>query len=77
MHNPKLPNIQTVLLPTVHIYEEFEVQSCIQAFKGSTNVYGPLWTPTCICAVWTHFFIILYVLLFLFLPKRLYHSPYH
>ena len=54
MHNPKLPNIRMVLLPTVsslhsipstnifcmphkcihmHIYEEFVIQSRIQAYK--------------------------------------------
>ena len=51
----------------MHIYEEIKVQSHIQAFKGNANVYGPLWTPTCICAMWTHFFIILYILFFSFL----------
>ena len=43
----------------------------------NVNFYGPLWTPTRICAVWTYFLIILYVFPFLFLPKRLYHPPYH
>ena len=37
------------------IYKEFAIQSHIQAYKGDANVYGPLWTPTCICAVWTYF----------------------
>ena len=45
----------------MHIYKEFAIWSRIQAYKGDVNVYGPLWTPTCICAVWTFFFIILYV----------------
>ena len=53
-----------------HIYEGFKVWSCIQAYKGDVNVYGPLWTLTCIHAVWTYFFIILYVFPFLFLPKK-------
>ena len=75
MHNPKLPNIRMVLLPTV--YEEFEVRSCIQAFKGNTNIYGPLRAPTYICAVWTYFLIILYVFPSLFLPKRHYHPLHH
>ena len=57
-----------------HTNEEFKIQSCIQAYKGNTNVYGPLWTPTCICAIWTFFLIILYLFHFLFFPKRLYHS---
>ena len=61
----------------MHIYEEFKVQSHIQVFKGNMNIYGPLWILTCICAVWTHFFIIPYAFLFLHLPKRLYHSTYH
>ena len=61
----------------MHIYEEFEVQSHIQAYKGDVNVYGPLWTLTCICTVWTHFFIILYVFIFLFPPKRYYHPLHH
>ena len=53
----------------MHIHEEFTIWSHIQAYKGNTNVYGPLWTPTCICAVWTFFLIILYVFPSLFLPK--------
>ena len=40
-----------------HIYEEFTIWSHIQAYKDNTNVYGPLWTPTCICAVWTFFLL--------------------
>ena len=53
-----------------HIYEEFTIQSCIQAYKGDTNIYGPLWTLTCICTVWTSFLIILYIFPSLFLPKK-------
>ena len=54
----------------MHIYEEFKVWSRIQAFKGNANIYGPLGTLTCICAVWTHFFIILYIFFFsYFFPK--------
>ena len=60
-----------------HINEEFTIRSRIQAYKGNANIYGPLWTPTCICAVQTSFLIILYIFPSLFLPKRLYHSPYH
>ena len=37
------------------INEEFVIWSRIQAYKGDTNVYGPLWTPTCICTIWTFF----------------------
>ena len=61
----------------MHIYKEFEVWSHIQAFKGNASIYGPLWTPTCICTMWTFFLIILYLFPLLFLSKRLYHSPYH
>ena len=43
------------------INEEFVVRSHIQAYKGDTNVYGPLWTLTCICTVWTFFLIISYL----------------
>ena len=75
MHNPKLPNIRMVLLPTVH--EVFTIQSHIQVPKGDVNVYGSLWTPTCICAVWTYFLIILYIFPLLFFPKRHHHPPYH
>ena len=56
----------------MHIYEEFVIWSRIKAYKGDANVNGPLWTPTCICAMWIYFLIILYVFPFLFLPKRLY-----
>ena len=57
----------------MHIYKEFAIQSHIQAYKGNANIYGPLWTMTCICAVWTSFLIILYLFPLLFLPKRHYH----
>ena len=53
----------------MHIYEEFTIRSCIQAYKGDTNIYGPLWTLTCICAMWTFFLIILYFFPILFFPK--------
>ena len=58
-----------------HIYEEFKVWSRIQAYKGDVNVYGPLWTPTCICAIWTYSLIILYVFPLLFFPKKTLSSP--
>ena len=61
----------------IHIYEEFAIRSRIQAYKGDVNVYGPLWTLTCICAMWTSFLIILYVFPSLFLPKRHYHPLHH
>ena len=60
-----------------HTNKEFIIQSCIKAHKGDINVYGPLWTTTCIWVVWTFFLIILYVFPFLFLPKRHYHPPDH
>ena len=60
----------------MHIYEEFVIQSRIQAYKGNANLYGPLWTPTCICTMWTYFFIILYVFFsLLFFPKKTLSSP--
>ena len=60
-----------------HIDKEFKIQSCIQAYKGDTNVYGPLWTLTCRCAVWTFFLIILYLFFSYSFLKRLYHPPYY
>ena len=60
----------------MHIYEEFTIWSHIQAYKGDANIYGPLWTPTCICIMWTYFFIILYVFFsLLFFPKKTLSSP--
>ena len=43
--------------------------------QGQHEHYGPLWTPTCICAVWTYFLIITYIFPFLFLPKKTLSSP--
>ena len=60
-----------------HIHQVFTIWSCIQAYKCDANVYGPLWTPTCICAMWTYFLTILYIFPILFFLKRLYHSSYH
>ena len=56
--------------------EEFVIRSHIQAYKGDANVYGPLWTLTCICAMWTFFLIIPYLFFSYYFPKRLYH-PLH
>ena len=53
-----------------YIYEEFVIRSHIQAYKGDMNVYGPLWTPTCICTVWTFFLIILYLFSSLILSQK-------
>ena len=52
-----------------HTHEVFVIWSHIQAYKSNMNVYGPSWTPTCICAVWIYFLIILYIFPFLFFPK--------
>ena len=41
-----------------------------KAYKGNMNIYGPLWTPTCICTVWTYFLTILYIFPFWFSPKK-------
>ena len=60
-----------------HAHKVFVIWNHIQAYKGDTNVYGPLWTPTCICTVWTYFLIILYIFPILFFPKRHYHPPYY
>ena len=59
----------------VHIYEEFMIWSHIQAYNGDANIYGPLWTLTCICAMWTYFLIILYIFPILFFPKKTLSSP--
>ena len=55
--------------------EEFVIWSCIQAYKGNANVYEPLWTPTCICAVWTFFPYYFLSFLFLLFPKKTLSSP--
>ena len=57
-----------------HIYE-FMIRSCIQEYKGNANIYGPLWTPTSICTMWTYFLIILYVFPLIFFPKKTLSSP--
>ena len=59
----------------VHTHEEFTMQSHIQAYKGNANIYGPLWTPTCICAMWTYFLIILYIFPLLFFSQKTFSSP--
>ena len=62
MHNPKLPNIQMVLLPTVRATQTF------------IDPYGP--QP--IYAPYGHILlIILYIFPFLFPSKRHYHPPHH
>ena len=53
-----------------HTNEEFKIRSHIQAYKGDVNLYGPLWTLTCICTVWTFFLIILYLFSFLILSQK-------
>ena len=48
-----------------HTHVEFVMWNHIQAYKCDMNVYGPLWTRTCICAIWTYFLIILNIFSFL------------
>ena len=76
LHSIPSTNIFCIPHKCIHMYihEEFAIRSHIQAYKGDVNVYGPLWTPTCICAMWTYFLIILYVFSSL---KRLYHPLHH
>ena len=69
-----MPLTNTFRMPTkciyAHTHEVFTIQSRIQAYKGDANVYGPLWTPTYKCAIWTYFLTILYIFPFLFFPQK-------
>ena len=55
----QMPLTNTFCMPPkciyTHTHEVFTIWSCIQAYKGNANVYGPLWTPSSICAIWTYF----------------------
>ena len=53
----------------IHTNEEFMIRSRVQAYKGDVNVYEPLWTQTCICAVWTFSLIIPYLFFSYYFPK--------
>ena len=77
LHSSPSTNIFRMLYKCIHmhIYEEFTIQNHIQAYKGDTNIYGPLWTPTCICTVWIYFLIILYVFPLISFPKKTLSSP--
>ena len=58
------------------INEEFVIRSHIQAYKGDANVYGPLWTPTCICAVWTFFPLLFLIFSFIISSQKDFIIPY-
>ena len=59
-----------------HIYMKSSRSGAVfRHTKGYTNVYGPLWTPTCICTMWTYFLIILYIFPFLFFTQKTLSSP--
>ena len=77
LHSIPSTNIFRMLYKCIHthIYKEFTIRSHIQAYKGDANLYGPLWTPTCICAMWTYFLIILYVFPHILFPKKTLSSP--
>ena len=77
LHSIPLTNIFHIPHKCIYTYinKEFMIWSCIKAYEGDVNVYGPLWTPTCICSMWTFFLIILYVFPSLFLPKKTLSSP--
>ena len=34
---------------------KLRINPFFQWYKGDTNIYGPSWTPTCICTIWTYF----------------------
>ena len=61
----------------MHIEQEFTTWSHILAHTGNMNIYGCLWTLTCICAGWTYFLILLYVFLSYYHPKAIITSPHH
>ena len=89
LHSIPSTNISHMPYKCIYILinEDFMVRSRIQAYKGDANVYGPLWTPTCICAVWTFFLIISYLFFPYFFQKdfiipyiidnRMTDSPHH
>ena len=72
-----MPSTNTFHMPHkciyLHMHKVFVMWNRFQAYKGDMNIYGPLWTPTHICAIWIYFPIILYILHifpFSFLPKK-------
>ena len=74
-----MPSTDIFHMPTrcIHVYthKEFMIWSQIQVYKGNVNIYGPLWTPTCICAIWTYFLTILYIFPLLFVSQKTLSSP--
>ena len=54
-----MPLTNTFCMPPkciyAHTHKVFMMQSHIQVYKSHANIYGPLWTPSSICIVWTHF----------------------
>ena len=54
----------------------FMMWNRIQAYKGDVNIYGPLWTLTCICTMWTYFLIILYIFPLLFFSQKDFITPH-
>ena len=54
-----MPSTNTLCMPSKCIYSHahkvFMMWSHIQVYKGNIDIYGPLWTPSSICAVWTYF----------------------
>ena len=75
-----MPSTNIFHMPTkciyTHIHEMFMIQSHIQAYKGDANIYGPLWTPTCICTMWTYFLIMLYIFPSLILSQKDFITPH-
>ena len=53
------------------------IWSDILAFTGDVNIYGPLWTPACICTGWTDFSCFSYIFPYDYHPKDIITSPHH
>ena len=58
-----------------HTYEVFVMQSCIQAYKGNTNIYGPLWTQP-IYALYEQNLLSIFMFFLLIFPSKDILIPY-
>ena len=58
------------------INEEFVIRNDFQAYKGDVNIYGPLWIPTCICAVWTFLSLLFLIFSFIISSQKDFIIPY-
>ena len=76
-HKPKSCLFNILIQEHIYTGWDFTSKYHILADIGNANIYGPLWTPTCICTRRTYFFIFFMLSFMIFTSKDIITLPHH